>query len=49
MGKIHITSPFLHTSTFGGNPLAYDMTIATIGVLQEEQLVMRAAETGLYF
>lgn len=45
----YITSPFLHTSTFGGNPLACRAALATLQVLQEEKLVLRAAETGLYF
>jgi len=45
----YITSPFLHTSTFGGNPLACVAAIATIHVLQEENIVARAAKTGAYF
>jgi len=45
----YITSPFLHTSTFGGNPLACIAAIATIKVLQEEKLVEKSAETGAYF
>ena len=45
----YITSPFLHTSTFGGNPLACAAAIATIKVLQEEKLVEKSAETGAYF
>jgi len=42
----YITSPFLHTSTFGGNPLACAAGIATIQVLQEEGLIQKAAVTG---
>ncbi|MDR3589631.1 MAG: aminotransferase class III-fold pyridoxal phosphate-dependent enzyme [Negativicutes bacterium] len=45
----YITAPFLHTSTFGGNPLACAAAIAAINVLQEERLADRAAATGTYF
>lgn len=44
-----VTSPFIHTSTFGGNPLACVAAIASIGVLKDEQLVERAATNGAYF
>ena len=39
-------NPFLHTSTFGGNPLACAAALATINVLIEEQLPQRAARLG---
>ena len=39
-------NPFLHTSTFGGNPLACAAAIATINVLIEERLPERAATLG---
>jgi putrescine aminotransferase len=39
-------NPFLHTTTFGGNPLACAAAIATINVLIEEQLPQRAAVMG---
>jgi putrescine aminotransferase len=39
-------NPFLHTSTFGGNPLACAAAIATINVLIEERLPERAARMG---
>ncbi len=45
----YITAPFLHTSTFGGNPLACAAAIATITVLREEKLAERASSTGAYF
>ncbi|GLW10124.1 aminotransferase [Microtetraspora sp. NBRC 13810] len=38
--------PFLHSSTFGGSPLACAAALATIQVLQEEDLVHRAAKIG---
>ncbi|MBP2635933.1 MAG: Acetylornithine/succinyldiaminopimelate aminotransferase [Firmicutes bacterium] len=45
----YIISPFLHTSTFGGNPLACAAAIAAITVIREEQLIKRAEESGGYF
>lgn len=45
----YISSPFLHTSTFGGNPLACAAAIAAIRVIQDEQLVNLATENGAYF
>jgi putrescine aminotransferase len=39
-------NPFLHTTTFGGNPLACAAAIATIDVLLEERLPERAARMG---
>jgi putrescine aminotransferase len=39
-------NPFLHTSTFGGNPLACAAALATINVLIEERLPERAASMG---
>lgn len=39
-------NPFLHTSTFGGNPLACAAALATISVLIEERLPERAARLG---
>ncbi len=39
-------NPFLHTTTFGGNPLACAAALATINVLIEEQLPQRAADLG---
>ncbi|HWR42431.1 acetylornithine/succinylornithine family transaminase [Sporomusa sp.] len=45
----YITSPFLHTSTFGGNPLACAAAIAAIEVIREEGLAQQADQGGRYF
>lgn len=42
-------NPFIHTTTFGGNPLSCAAAIATINVLLEEKLPERAAELGAWF
>ncbi len=42
-------NPFMHTTTFGGNPLACAAAIAAIEVILEEGLVEQAAEKGAYF
>jgi putrescine aminotransferase len=42
-------NPFLHTTTFGGNPLACAAAIAAINVTLEERLPEQAAEKGAYF
>jgi putrescine aminotransferase len=44
----YIENPFLHTTTFGGNPLACSAAIATINVILEEDLCKQAAEKGEY-
>ncbi|MEX2462254.1 MAG: putrescine aminotransferase [Paenibacillaceae bacterium] len=46
--KCFFPNPFMHTTTFGGNPLACAAAIATFNVLIEENLVERAAELGDY-
>lgn len=38
--------PLLHTSTFGGNPLACRAALASLQVMQEEDLARRARESG---
>jgi putrescine aminotransferase len=42
------SNPYLHSSTFGGNPLACAAGIATIRVIQDEHLAERAVELGGY-
>lgn len=37
-----------HGTTFGGNPMAAAAALATIGVLEEEALAQKAAETGAW-
>ncbi len=44
----YIENPFLHTTTFGGNPVCCAAAIATINVLLEEDLPRQAAEKGAY-
>jgi putrescine aminotransferase len=44
-----IPNPFIHTTTFGGNPLACAAAIASINVTLEEKLPEQAAEKGAYF
>lgn len=44
----YIDNPLLHTTTFGGNPLACAAAIATINVLLEEDLPAQAKEKGEY-
>ncbi len=43
-----IVHPLIHTSTFGGNPIACAAGIAAIKVIQEELLAQKAAENGGY-
>jgi len=44
----YIENPFLHTTTFGGNPVCCAAAIATINVLLEEDLPRQAGEKGDY-
>jgi putrescine aminotransferase len=44
----YIENPFVHTTTFGGNPVCCAAAIATINVLLEEDLPRQAAEKGDY-
>ena len=41
--------PYIHSSTFGGNPLACCAAVATLEVIADEHLADRAAATGAYF
>lgn len=43
-----IPNPFIHTTTFGGNPIACAAAIAAINVILEEHLYEQAAEKGNY-
>jgi putrescine aminotransferase len=47
--KVLEPNPFVHSSTFGGNPLACAAGIAAINVTLEEDLPGQAAVTGEYF
>jgi putrescine aminotransferase len=44
----YIENPFLHTTTFGGNPLACAASIATLQVLLDEDLPRQAHQKGEY-
>ncbi len=44
----YIENPFLHTTTFGGNPVSCAAAIATINVLLDENLPKQAEEKGNY-
>lgn len=46
--KTLFPNPFMHTTTFGGNPLACAAAIAAFNVLIEENLPARSAELGDY-
>jgi putrescine aminotransferase len=46
--KVLEPNPFIHSSTFGGNPLACAAGIAAVNVTLEEDLPAQAAETGAY-
>jgi putrescine aminotransferase len=46
--KVMEPNPFIHSSTFGGNPLACAAGIAAVNVTLEENLPEKAAATGTY-
>jgi putrescine aminotransferase len=46
--KVLEPNPFIHSSTFGGNPLACAAGIAAVNVTLEEDLPGQAAATGEY-
>jgi putrescine aminotransferase len=43
---IYAKNPLMHTSTFGGNPLACAAGLATLAVIEEEGLVERSQIMG---
>lgn len=43
-----IEAPFLHTSTFGGNQMACSAGLATLKVIEEEDLLQRGTDSGAY-
>jgi len=47
--KVFADNPLIHTSTFGGNPLACAAGLAALRVIEEEQLVERSASVGRSF
>lgn len=46
--RVAALSPGLHGSTFGGNPLACAAALATLDVMENEQIPARVAATGAY-
>jgi acetylornithine/LysW-gamma-L-lysine aminotransferase len=46
--KVQNLAPGVHASTFGGNPLACAAALATLQVIEEEDLARQAAEKGAY-
>ena len=44
--KVFGKNPLLHTSTFGGNPLACAVALETLAVIQDEDLARNARERG---
>jgi len=47
--SIFSENPLMHTSTFGGNPLACAAALATLDVIESENLCERAITSGAEF
>ncbi len=47
--KPFFTNPLIHTSTFGGNELACSAAIATLDVIEEDNLIDHCGKIGRYF
>ncbi len=47
--RVQGLTPGVHGTTFGGNPLACAAALATLAVIESEDLVQRAEENGRYF
>ncbi len=45
--KVFSANPLMHTSTFGGNPLACTAGLAAVRVVQEDDLVARSRDRGV--
>ncbi|WP_301108677.1 ornithine--oxo-acid transaminase [Sporosarcina sp.] len=46
---LNVFNPGSHGSTFGGNPMACAVSIASINVLENERLAENSQELGMYF
>lgn len=45
----HLLAPGMHGSTFGGNPVCAAAALATLEVIESENLIARAEEVGTHF
>ena len=43
-----LLKPGMHGSTFGGNPLACQAALATLSVIEDEGLLLKSAQVGVY-
>ena len=44
--EVFAENPLVHSSTFGGNPLACTAALAALDVIEDEDLIKKAAERG---